>query len=48
MITCIIAIASAPSVPGRIGMCQDAALAVRVLTGSTTTTLAPLRCASAM
>ncbi|GAA4672747.1 hypothetical protein GCM10023215_00010 [Pseudonocardia yuanmonensis] len=34
--------ASAPSVPGRIGMCQSACRAVRVRTGSMTTILAPL------
>jgi hypothetical protein len=35
-------------VPGRIAMCQSAALAVRVRTGSITTTLAPFSRASRM
>ena len=48
MITCIIASASAASVPGRIGMCQSDFSAVRWRTGSMQTTLAPLRCASSM
>jgi hypothetical protein len=47
MITCIIARASAPSVPGRIGMCQSARCAVRWRIGSITTTLAPRFWASA-
>ena len=41
MMTWIIASASAASVPGRIGMCQSASRAVRVRTGSITTSLAP-------
>ena len=48
MITCIIARASAPSVPGRIGMCQSARCAVRWRIGSMQTTLAPRFWASAM
>ena len=48
MITCIIASASAPSVPGRIGRCQSAFFAVRWATGSMHTTLAPRRWASSM
>ena len=49
MITCIIASASAPSVPGRIGRCQSAFLrrAVRA-PGRCTTTFAPRRWASSM
>jgi hypothetical protein len=47
MITCIIARARAPSVPGRIGRYQSASRAVRWRTGSMTTTFAPRRCASA-
>ena len=47
MITFIMASASAPSVPGRIGMYQSACAAVRCRTGSITTTFAPRRCASA-
>jgi hypothetical protein len=46
--TCISPRASAPSVPGRIGMCQSALWAVRVRTGSITTTFAPRCWASAM
>src|SRR5437016_5894566 len=41
MITFIMPNASAASVPGRMRTCQSAFLAVRVETGSTTTTLAP-------
>ena len=48
MITFIIPIASAASVPGRIGMCQSASRAVRVLTGSITTSFAPFLFASAI
>src|SRR5258707_12924764 len=48
MITFIMPSASAASVPGRMRTCQSAFLAVRVETGSTTTTLAPRACASAM
>ena len=48
MITCIIASASAPSVPGRIGMCQSARCAVRWRMGSMQTTFAPRFWASAM
>jgi hypothetical protein len=47
MITCIMASASAPSVPGRMGMCQSARFAVRCRIGSITTTFAPRRWASA-
>ena len=47
MITFIMASASAPSVPGLIGMYQSARAAVRCRIGSMTTTLAPRRCASA-
>ncbi len=46
--TLIMPIASAESVPGRMAMCQSAACADRVRTGSTTTTRAPRFCASAM
>ena len=48
MMTLIMPSASAASVPGLMGMCQSAFLAVRVATGSITTTLAPRRWASAM
>ena len=48
MMTFIIARASAPSVPGRIGMCQSASAAVRWRIGSITTTLAPRSWASLM
>ena len=48
MMTCIIARASAPSVPGRMGRCQSALAAVRCRTGSMHTILAPLRWASSM
>ena len=48
MITFIMPSARAASVPGLIAMCQSAALAVRVRTGSMTTTLAPFACASRM
>ena len=41
MITLIMPSASAASVPGRMRRCQFARLAVRVETGSITTTLAP-------
>lgn len=41
MIVCIIASASAPSVPGRMGIHSSAAWAVRVRAGSMTMTLAP-------
>ena len=45
---CAIARASAPSVPGRMGMCQSASRAVRVRTGSITTSLAPFLRACSM
>ena len=48
MMTCIIASASAASVPGRIGICQSASRAVRVSTGSMTTSLAPAFLACSM
>src|SRR5437764_14263379 len=48
MMTCIMPMASDTSAPGRIGMCQSASRAVRVLTGSITTSFAPFRLASAM
>ena len=48
MMTFISASASAASVPGRIGICQSASRAVRVLTGSMTTSLAPALLACSM
>jgi hypothetical protein len=48
MITFVIPSAKVPSVPGRIGICQSACLAVRVRTGSITTILAPFFFASRM
>ena len=48
MMTFIIPSASAPSVPGRMGMYQSALCAVRCRSGSMTTTLAPLSWACLM